>query len=972
MSENEVKPIKRQIKISKYRLWIIWFLLIVLPIITGLILYNAFQKEYFYFSKTDEIYKGYESIENYKQMMAPENYMTKQLPNISSLDASQDQEKIKEQIDNELCGETSFCMFFDRNVKIKTIKGHNFSEKNFRIPPTPLIKKYIQNLISVYSVDNSVDQSKQLEKCYHDFGPILQQLYKTPTSISLKKDKISKNFSIKYGGELYFIFTIFNNPQKDTYGFLAIMQGKNFSFKEMLDKLHKDYPYVRIVFKEIDIQKSYLQPEVFYSGLQQTPTCMKILSPASMSFSRHVLHGGTEKFNLKFDKLLPFIEYQIPLNKISNELTQIHNHLYILALLLIIASGTYCLHIHLFGFSEKLSFKKKILLLTLITSIFPFSLFCLTVYTVKTYSDFINELSVKHHAETILQMTNLQFEQFISKVETNSAKIAEGLTAIFNEENLTLERLKDYLIKSGQKIPASQFTILFKTIPDALKNDINDEKFTLDFPDRLSTEATDDSSAATMNILPKFALETIDDYKNFVQDRRRKNEVLIFNKPVKADQLVKFQENEGKINLISNSNIPIWLSSLMITNTLTQPNEVVALLVSKYEPKPLISEYLKISEINKKAYKETFRNFEINYAYLPVTKSGNANCWQGSGNIDQEDRKKILERLTNESFYINKNSDYKYVIKRYNQLAPHIGIAIITNNNNGSQIFSIPIIIGLILIFLFLLLYLTSKLFDLMFIEPVNALTSSTISIAEGSENWEANIKSGDEFEDLNNDFKQLVVGLKERNILKNYVSEDAFSDIENSSLKLQPGGEYKDVTIIFSAIKNYEKLIKDLSPQEVIKLLSQYISIADEVTQKYNGNLDKILGDTVMLVFRDDQNNISHGLRAAEAALEFVEKIKSAGFPGLYTGIASGKVISGKIGSYSGKLDFTVIGNPVNLAARFKAESKKGTENTGIIISGITIGLMQGKGQVKFLRRVAIKGKARKYNIYELISVRD
>ena len=100
MSENEVKPIKRQIKISKYRLWIIWFLLIVLPIITGLILYNAFQKEYFYFSKTDEIYKGYESIENYKQMMAPENYMTKQLPNISSLDASQDQEKIKEQIDN--------------------------------------------------------------------------------------------------------------------------------------------------------------------------------------------------------------------------------------------------------------------------------------------------------------------------------------------------------------------------------------------------------------------------------------------------------------------------------------------------------------------------------------------------------------------------------------------------------------------------------------------------------------------------------------------------------------------------------------------------------------------------------------------------------------------------------------------------------------------------------------------------------
>ena len=91
-----------------------------------------------------------------------------------------------------------------------------------------------------------------------------------------------------------------------------------------------------------------------------------------------------------------------------------------------------------------------------------------------------------------------------------------------------------------------------------------------------------------------------------------------------------------------------------------------------------------------------------------------------------------------------------------------------------------------------------------------------------------------------------------------------------------------------------------------------------------------------------------------------------------LYTGISSGKVISGKIGSYSGKLDFTVIGNPVNSAARFKTESKKGTEQTGIIISGTTIRLTKGKARVKFLRRVAIKGKSRKYNIYELIAIRD
>ena len=82
--------------------------------------------------------------------------------------------------------------------------------------------------------------------------------------------------------------------------------------------------------------------------------------------------------------------------------------------------------------------------------------------------------------------------------------------------------------------------------------------------------------------------------------------------------------------------------------------------------------------------------------------------------------------------------------------------------------------------------------------------------------------------------------------------------------------------------------------------------------------------------------------------------------------------LISGRIGSYSGKLDYTVIGNPVNSASRFKTESKNGTTETGIIISGTTIGLTKGKARVKYLRRVSIKGKVRKYNIYELIGIRN
>ena len=225
----------------------------------------------------------------------------------------------------------------------------------------------------------------------------------------------------------------------------------------------------------------------------------------------------------------------------------------------------------------------------------------------------------------------------------------------------------------------------------------------------------------------------------------------------------------------------------------------------------------------------------------------------------------------------------------------------------------------------------------------------------------------------MNNNFKNLVTGLKERNILKSYVSEDAFSDIKGSSeTNLKPGGEYIEATIVFSAIKDYDKLSIEMTPQESIQLLSKFMSLAEKASKKYGGSIDKIIGDTIMLVFRNNPTLPSHGLRAAQASLELVENTKANKLPSLYTGIASGKVISGKIGSYSGKLDFTVIGNPVNSAARFKAESKNGTEQTGIIISGTTIGLTKGRAKVKFLRRVAIKGKSRKYNIYELVGIRD
>jgi len=86
--------------------------------------------------------------------------------------------------------------------------------------------------------------------------------------------------------------------------------------------------------------------------------------------------------------------------------------------------------------------------------------------------------------------------------------------------------------------------------------------------------------------------------------------------------------------------------------------------------------------------------------------------------------------------------------------------------------------------------------------------------------------------------------------------------------------------------------------------------------------------------------------------------------------GIASGNVVSGRIGSRLGKLDYTVIGDTVNLAARLKIEAAK-AGTTGIVVAPSTIRGLRGQGRVAFIERVEIKGKSREYPLYELLELR-
>ena len=967
MSQNNTNQINKRIVIPRLKLWLIWLFLFVFPLLSSFVGFKYYYKEDSYFTNTDLTSVAFEEIRRYNSSIIPENFMEEQVNKVlKRLEPSISHEEMKSKIDDILCGETLFCIFFDEKLeKLTAVQSPLNVIKNI---PLNYIKLNLKKIINTDKTkDKSTDEIVQkFNEAQSQLGFVFQKLFKTITPITIYSNRVAKNYSVIYGGELYFILCEYNEPINNNGGFLAVMRGRDFSFHKMLENLNKDYPNIRIVFKEIDINKASRNPEKFHSGIKKDINGgLYIIEPTSSIFARHVLHGGTDKLIEGYKHLFPMIEYCIPIGKAQEKLNKLETSFKYLAIFILLFSAVYFLRISLFGFNEKLSFKNKIVILILIASLFPFSVFTIGIYATYKYNNFIRQRSIQQHVETEFQLMNIELEQYLKTIETKTARINTNISKLLNKNSDAFE-FSNYIESIKKELPISSELVYLASVPHNLDSIFKENKIIATCSERLSKELRNDENDAIASILPSALLEKAND-ENL--ERVRKDFYKVGSEDIGVTDINKWLVDRGTFQTILKYNIPVFfIFNYLYSGNTNDSDKIIGLFITKYEPNAILASFT--SSLSKKGFIEKTDDYVINYAFLPTKESGSAEVWKnGSDNISPNDKEDILQNPQSEMLISGK----RIIIKNKNLKIPHLSVAIITQKKHFDENYFIVLVLIAVLAYLSLILYFANNLLDIMFVEPVMLLASNANAIARGGDTWNAEIKSGDEFEDLNNDFKKLVVGLKERNILKSYVSEDALSDIqETESLKLLPGGEYINATIVFAAIKDYETITASITPEETIKLLSSYISIGEECAKNHDGSLDKILGDTIMLVFRENELKESHGLRAAKAALELVEKTKSIGLPGLYTGIASGRVISGKIGSYYGKLDFTVIGNPVNLAARFKAEAKKGYENTGIIISGETIGLLKGKGKVKFLRRCSIKGKSREYNIYELQALRS
>jgi len=216
---------------------------------------------------------------------------------------------------------------------------------------------------------------------------------------------------------------------------------------------------------------------------------------------------------------------------------------------------------------------------------------------------------------------------------------------------------------------------------------------------------------------------------------------------------------------------------------------------------------------------------------------------------------------------------------------------------------------------------------------------------------------------------KQTLQAIKENNILKMYVDENVLNFMDSQEYESTiMANENIEATVVFIDVCGFTTISENTPPDVVVKMLNSYFDVMVKEIITQEGHIDKFIGDAIMAVFKGEY----HLDRAIDAALAVRNKINSLSETGdnqfkpkVSIGIKSGDMISGNIGSSSLKrLDYTVIGDTVNTAARLQDSA---IENQ-IIISESCYEKVKESFQCKKLGSIDLKNKTKAITIYEVI----
>jgi adenylate cyclase len=311
-----------------------------------------------------------------------------------------------------------------------------------------------------------------------------------------------------------------------------------------------------------------------------------------------------------------------------------------------------------------------------------------------------------------------------------------------------------------------------------------------------------------------------------------------------------------------------------------------------------------------------------------------------------------------------------YVITRIEESLVFEGIAATTRRN--------IYLAGAVLFLAIILVWFFSKTIS----GPVRLLAAAAGRIKQGEFEISVPVKSADEIGFLSASFAEMGRGLAERERLK-----DAFGRFTNAAVaeramkgELPLGGETREATVFFSDIRSFTAISEKLAPQEVVEFLNSYMTRMVDCVDKTGGVVDKFIGDAVMAVWgaplsagspaQDALNCVKAALLMRASLYEYNRGRGGDKNPVIRIGcgINTGEVVAGQIGS-TRRMEYTVIGDTVNLASRTEALNKP--LGTDILITENTWNLVGRYFITEEMPPVSVKGKEKPVRMFAVINLK-
>lgn len=256
-------------------------------------------------------------------------------------------------------------------------------------------------------------------------------------------------------------------------------------------------------------------------------------------------------------------------------------------------------------------------------------------------------------------------------------------------------------------------------------------------------------------------------------------------------------------------------------------------------------------------------------------------------------------------------------------------------------------------------------------LSPVRELVDATERVKGGDLSARVAVSSGDELGQLARSFNEMLTGLEERERLRaafgSYVSPDVAQRVMEEGELLE--GEDVEVTVLFVDICDFTSFAERSTARETVTYLNDFFGLVVPIIERHGGHANKFIGDGVMAVFGAPEQFPDHASRALAAACEIASAVEQrySGSLRVGVGLNSGPVSVGSVGG-GGRLEFTVIGDTVNVASRVEHLTRE--KGDAILLTEATRCLLDGAVEVEPRGEVALKGKSDLIPVYSPLAV--